>query len=371
MPVYFAPGRVNLIGEHTDYNGGFVFPCALDFGTRLTLTANSERLLRFRSLNMAETVDLSIDQPFRPLPNHSWANYPLGSIAVLMQQTGCWLEKGYDLLFEGTVPLGAGLSSSASIEVVTAYAFNDILQLGLSPTQLALVAQQAEHTYAGVNCGIMDQFISANGKQDNAVFLNCDTLQFDYVPLHLDDVSIVLTNSHSPHKLDAGTYNQRVKECQQAVEIISRHKPIRQLADLTVSDFQEIQSTITDPVILRRARHVVTEIQRTRDAVKALRNNDLATFGQLMNQSHQSLRDDYEVTGQELDTLAQTAWQIPGVIGSRMTGGGFGGCTVSLVRNDAIGRFQQTVGDTYRQTTGLQAEFYIAHTGDGARTLQQ
>jgi galactokinase len=218
---------------------------------------------------------------------------------------------------------------------------------------------------------VAEAFFGEDVDPDGLQSLVCDTLQFDYVPLHLDDVSIVLTNSHSPHKLDAGTYNQRVKECQQAVNIISRHKPIRQLADLTVSDFQEIQSTITDPVILRRARHVVTEIQRTRDAVKALLNNDLATFGQLMNQSHQSLRDDYEVTGQELDTLAQTAWQIPGVIGSRMTGGGFGGCTVSLVRNDAIGHFQQTVGDTYRQTTGLQAEFYIAHTGDGARTLQQ
>ena len=370
MPVYFAPGRVNLIGEHTDYNGGFVFPCALDFGTRLTVAPNSDRLLRFRSKNMADTVELPIDRPFQPLPDRSWVNYPLGCIAQLAEQAG-GLPSGYDLLFEGNVPIGAGLSSSASIEVVTAYAFNDMLSLGMDRTQLARIAQQAEHTYAGVNCGIMDQFVSANGKKDHAIFLNCDTLEFDYVPLHLDNVSIVLTNSHSPHKLDAGTYNRRVQECEEAVRIISRSKPIRQLADLTVSGFREIQDTITDPVILRRARHVVTEIQRTRDAVRALKDNDLTAFGQLMNQSHQSLRDYYEVTGLELDTLAETAWQVSGVIGSRMTGGGFGGCTVSLVRNDAIDDFKRTVGNTYRQATGLQAEFYMAHTGDGVRKITE
>ena len=370
MPAYFAPGRVNLIGEHTDYNGGFVFPCALDFGTRLTVTPNSDKLLRFRSVNMPETVELPIDKDFTPLPGRSWVNYPLGCIAQLAQQAG-GLHIGYDLLFEGNVPLGAGLSSSASIEVVTAYAFNDLLRLNLDRKQIALIAQQAEHTYAGVNCGIMDQFVSACGKHDNAIFLNCDTLQFDYVPLRLDNVSIVLTNSHSPHKLDAGTYNQRVRECQEAVRLISRSKPIRQLADLTVADFNELESTITDPVIKKRAKHVVTEIQRTRDAVAALRDNDLTAFGQLMNRSHQSLRDDYEVTGTELDTLAQTAWSIEGVIGSRMTGGGFGGCTVSLVRNDAIDRFKQTVSQNYRQVTDLQAEFYIANTGDGAQKISE
>ena len=368
MPVYFAPGRVNLIGEHTDYNGGFVFPCALDFGTRLTVTPNGGRTLRFRSENMPGQVELPIDSPFRPLPDRSWVNYPLGCIAQLAEQAG-GLDTGYDLLFDGNVPLGAGLSSSASIEVVTAYAFNDLLQLNLDRKRLALIAQQAEHTYAGVNCGIMDQFVSACGRQDNAVFLNCDTLQFDYVPLRLDNVSIVLTNSHSPHRLDAGTYNRRVSECKEAVRAISHVRPIRQLADLSVSDFNDLQSAITDEVILRRARHVVTEIQRTRDAVTALKDNNLALFGQLMNRSHQSLRDDYEVTGIELDTLAETAWNVPGVIGSRMTGGGFGGCTVSLVRNEAVDLFRQTVATAYRQVTGLQAEFYIARTGDGARML--
>lgn len=368
MPVYFAPGRVNLIGEHTDYNGGFVFPCALDFGTRLTIVPNSERILRFRSANMPQMVELPAMGPFRPLPDHCWVNYPLGCIAQLVEQTE--LPSGYDLMYEGNVPLGAGLSSSASIEVVTAYAFNDILKLGLDRTQLALVAQKAEHTFAGVNCGIMDQFVSSHGKQDNAIFLNCDTLQFDYVPLRLEGVSIVLTNSHSPHKLDAGTYNQRVSECQEAVRQISRCKPIGRLADLTPSEFQSLQSAITDPVILRRARHVVTEIQRTREAVNALKSNDLTTFGRLMNQSHVSLRDDYEVTGLELDTLAQTAWQIDGVIGSRMTGGGFGGCTVSLVKNEAIDTFRQTVSEVYQRETGLQAEFYIARTGDGARRIE-
>ncbi len=368
MPVYFAPGRVNLIGEHTDYNGGFVFPCALDFGTRLTIVPNSCRMLRFRSANMPQTVELPAMGPFSPLPDHCWVNYPLGCIAQLIEQAE--LPIGYDLMYEGNVPLGAGLSSSASIEVVTAYAFSDILKLGLDRTQLALVAQKAEHTFAGVNCGIMDQFVSSHGKQDNAIFLNCDTLQFDYVPLRLEGVSIVLTNSHSPHKLDAGTYNQRVSECQEAVRQISCLKPIERLADLTLSEFQSLQSAITDPVILRRARHVVSEIQRTREAVNALKSNDLTTFGQLMNQSHVSLRDDYEVTGRELDTLAQAAWQIGGVIGSRMTGGGFGGCTVSLVKNEAIDTFRQTVSEFYQRETGLQAEFYIARTGDGARRIE-
>ena len=367
--AYFAPGRVNLIGEHTDYNGGFVFPCALNFGTTLRIAPNHDGCLRFRSVNMEQAVECPIDREFAPLPDRNWINYPLGCIAQLAALAG-GLSTGYDMLFEGNVPLGAGLSSSASIEVVTAYAFNDLLGLGLNLTAIAKVAQQAEHTYAGVQCGIMDQFVASNGQKDHALFLKCDTLEFVQVPLRLDGVAIVITNSHSPHRLDSGTYNERVQACQKAVECIRAEVQIAYLSELSPETFERVQHTLTDPVLLRRARHVVSETQRTKDAVQALQQGDLNRFGQLMNASHRSLRDDYEVTGTELDTLAQAAWQVEGVLGSRMTGGGFGGCTVSLVRQEAIEAFKQQVSRVYTEKTGLTAEFYIARTGDGVHVVR-
>ncbi len=367
--VYFAPGRVNLIGEHTDYNGGFVFPCAINFGTRLTIAPNQDRCLRFRSVNMEPVVELPIDQCFAPLPDRCWVNYPLGCIAQLATLAG-GLPMGYDMLFEGNVPLGAGLSSSASIEVVTAYAFSCLLGKNLSLIEIAKVAQHSEHSFAGVQCGIMDQFVAANGRQDHALFLNCDTLEFMQVPIRLDGVAIVITNSHSPHRLDSGTYNERVRACQKAVECIRKEKEIEYLAQLSPEDFARVQHTLTDAELLRRARHVVSETQRTREAVQALQQGDLNTFGLLMNASHRSLRDDYEVTGVELDTLAEAAWQTAGVLGSRMTGGGFGGCTVSLVREDAIEAFKKQVSRVYTEKTGLTAEFYIARTSDGVHIVR-
>lgn len=369
MSTFFAPGRVNLIGEHTDYNGGFVFPCALDMGTTLTITSNSDRVLRFRSANMPEVVEVPIDEAFQPLPNRLWANYPLGCIALLSEKIG-GLPCGYDMVFEGNVPQGAGLSSSASIEVVTAFAFNELLHAGLTRTQIAQLAQECEHRYAGVKCGIMDQFVSSWGKANHAIYLNCETLEFDYVPVRMDGISIVLTNSHSPHKLDAGTYNERVRECEQAVAMISKKLPIRRLAELTTDAFNKVEHTLTDPTIHRRARHVVSECERTRQAVRALQSGDIVTFGQLMNASHCSLRDDYEVTGHNLDLLAETAWQVEGVLGSRMTGGGFGGCTVSLVRNEHIPAFRRIVGQRYKDETGIDAEFYVAKIGNGVSEIQ-
>ena len=366
--VYFSPGRVNLIGEHTDYNGGFVFPCALSFGTYLLIRKNGEKFVQFRSLNQPEVVKVTLDKLTERLEK-SWANYPLGVFAQFVKR-GYTFEQGFDIMIWGDVPNGAGLSSSAALEVVTAYALNDQLGTGLNRTELAKIGQKAEHEFALVNCGIMDQFASANGKKDHAIFLNCDTLDFELVPVKLDGVKVVISNTHSPHKLDSGAYNQRVAECKKAVEQLNTVRSIKYLAELTESEFEKIENAITDPVAHKRARHVVGEVQRTTDAVKALKEGDIALFGKLMNASHVSLRDDYEVTGPELDTMAEEAWKIEGVIGSRMTGGGFGGCTVSLVKDEAIEEFKEKVGKAYEAKINIKPDFYIAEIGNGAMKVE-
>jgi len=366
--VYFSPGRVNLIGEHTDYNGGFVFPCALSFGTYLLIRKNGEKFVQFRSLNQPEVVKVTFDKLTERLEN-SWVNYPLGVFAQYVKR-GVTFEEGFDIMIWGDVPNGAGLSSSAALEVVTAFALNDQLGTGLSRTELAKIGQKAEHEFALVNCGIMDQFASANGKKDHAIFLNCDTLDFELVPVKLEGVKVVISNTHSPHKLDSGAYNQRVAECKLAVEQLNKVRPIKYLAELTEAEFEKVQDAITDPVAHKRARHVVGEVQRTTDAVKALKAGDITLFGQLMNASHVSLRDDYEVTGPELDTLAEEAWKIDGVIGSRMTGGGFGGCTVSLVKDEAIEEFKEKVGAAYEAKINIKPDFYIAEIGNGAMKVE-
>ena len=366
--VYFAPGRVNLIGEHTDYNGGSVFPCALSFGTYLLLRKNNTKFVNFRSLNQPEVISLGLNQLTTPL-DKSWVNYPLGVFAQFIKRN-VEIKSGYDILIWGNVPNGAGLSSSAALEVVTAFALNDQLGTGFNRTVLAQIGQKAEHEFAFVNCGIMDQFVSANGKKDHAVYLNCDTLEFELVPVKLEGIKILISNTHSPHKLDSGAYNQRVAECKLAVEQLNKVRPIKYLAELTEAEFKEIESAITDPIAHKRARHVVGEVQRTADAVVALKAGDIVKFGQLMNASHVSLRDDYEVTGLQLDTMAEEAWKIDGVIGSRMTGGGFGGCTVSLVKDEAIDTFIEKVGAAYEAKTSIKPQFYIAEIGDGACKIE-
>jgi len=365
--LYFAPGRVNLIGEHTDYNGGYVFPCALSFGTYLLIRKNGGNTVRFRSLNQPDAVEVPLDKLTTRLDN-SWANYLIGVFAQFIKK-GVKIDEGFDILIWGDVPAGAGLSSSASLEVVTAYALNDQLKTGYNRTELALMSQKAEHEFALVNCGIMDQFAAAQGKKDHAIFLNCDTLEFDLVPVKLNGIKVLISNTHSPHKLDSGAYNQRVAECKKAVEQLNKVRPIKYLAELTEEEFKNIESAITDETAKKRARHVVSEVQRTKDAVKALRAGDILQFGKLMNASHVSLRDDYEVTGPELDTMVEEAWKIDGVIGSRMTGGGFGGCTVSLVKDEAIDTFIKNVGSAYEAKIGIKPEFYIAEIGDGACRL--
>lgn len=365
--VYFSPGRVNLIGEHTDYNGGAVFPCALSFGAYLLLAKNDKQVMNFKSLNQPEEVTLNFDQLTTRLDN-VWVNYPLGVLAQFIKRDVA-MTQGFDILIWGDVPNGAGLSSSAALEVVTAFAFNDQLGTGFNRTVLAQIGQKAEHEFALVNCGIMDQFASANGAKDHAIHLNCDTLEFELVPVKLKGVKILISNTHSPHKLDSGAYNQRVAECKKAVEQLNTVRPLKYLAELTEAEFSKIESAITDPIAHKRARHVVGEVQRTSDAVKALKAGDLVHFGKLMNASHASLRDDYEVTGPELDCMAEEAWKIDGVIGSRMTGGGFGGCTVSLVKDEAIDTFIKEVGAAYKAKIGIQPDFYIAEIGDGATKL--
>ena len=379
--VYFAPGRVNLIGEHTDYNGGCVFPCALSFGAWLLLAKNSNNVLRFRSLNMPQEYSIPISE-IKPQPDRAWCNYALGCMDIIARRhPEAKLESGYNLLYFGNVPSGAGLSSSAAMEVVTARAFTEEMGYngeGLSVngerdkkyrTELALIGQACEHEYAGVMCGIMDQFASAQGKKDHAIYLNCDTLDFEHVPVKLDGIKVVITNTHSPHHLDSGAYNDRVRQCQTAVEQISKVKPIKFLAELTEDDWREVESAVTDPIAKKRARHVVGEVARTTAAVEALKRGEIAYFGELMTASHVSLRDDYEVTGPELDALAEAAWQVEGVLGSRMTGGGFGGCTVSLVKDEAIETFKAFVGAEYEKKTGLKADFYVAEIGDGVTRL--
>lgn len=367
--IYFSPGRVNLIGEHTDYNGGFVFPCALSFGIYLLLRKNGEKYIQFRSLNQPEVVKISLDNLTTRLENKSWVNYPLGVFAQYVKRN-IPITEGYDIMIWGNVPNGAGLSSSAALEVVTAYALNDQLGSQLDRTELALIGQKAEHEFALVNCGIMDQFASSQGKKDHAIFLNCDTLDFELVPVKLDGVKVVISNTHSPHKLDSGAYNDRVAQCQLALKQINTVKSIKNLAELTEDEFVQVEKAITDTVAHKRARHVVGEVKRTTDAVEALKKGDLATFGKLMNASHVSLRDDYEVTGPELDTMAEEAWKIEGVIGSRMTGGGFGGCTVSLVKDEAVDTFIEKVGKGYETKIGIKPDFYVAEIGDGAKRVE-
>lgn len=364
---FFSPGRVNLIGEHTDYNGGFVFPCALSFGAYCLIRKTDRKTVKFASLNLPFEAEVPVDELNKPV-GREWVNYPIGVFAQFLKK-GVRFEQGADILIFGDVPNGAGLSSSAALEMVTAIAVNEMWEVGLDRLELIKMSQKAEHEFAGVMCGIMDQFVSGMGQAGHAVFLNCDTLDYDLVPVQLDGIKIVISNTNSPHKLDSGMYNKRVSECHAAVDAISRYKPIKVLAEVSWEEFQELEDKIEDMTARKRARHVISEIARTETAVQELRAGNIQNFGQLMNGSHDSLRDDYEVTGEELDTMVDEARKIDGVVGSRMTGGGFGGCTVSLVKEEAIEAFISEVGKNYKTRTGLNPEFYVAEIGDGAKRL--
>lgn len=367
MHGYFSPGRVNLIGEHTDYNGGFVFPCALSFGAYLLVRKTDRKTVKFASLNLPFEAEVKLEDLNKKV-GKEWVNYPIGVFAQFLKK-GVTFEQGADILVYGDVPNGAGLSSSAALEMVTAMAVNETWEIGLERLELVKMSQKAEHEFAGVMCGIMDQFASGMGKADHAIFLNCDTLDYDLVPVELDGIKIVISNTNSPHKLDSGMYNLRVSECHAAVDAISKFRPIKVLAEVSLEEFNAMEDKIEDVTARKRARHVISEIARTEQAVQELRDGNIEKFGELMNGSHDSLRDDYEVTGPELDTMVEEARLIEGVIGSRMTGGGFGGCTVSLVKDEAIDLFIDQVGTNYQARTGLKPAFYVAEIGDGAKRV--
>ena len=367
--AYFSPGRVNLIGEHTDYNGGHVFPCAISLGTYALVAPRTDGISRLYSMNLPEqgVVQFPMHGAVKS-DAYGWANYPIGVVRV-MEDTGHRAAHGFDIVLYGTLPNGAGLSSSASIEVLMAVILNDELNLGIDMVELVKFSQKAENEFVGMNCGIMDQFAVGMGKKDCAILLDCNTLSYRYSKLALDGCSIVITNTNKTHSLVTSAYNERRAQCESALKALQKVKPIKALGELTNAEFDAIASAIPDPVERRRARHAVYENNRTLEAVKALEANDVKRFGELMNASHVSLRDDYEVTGPELDTLAELAWQQDGVLGSRMTGGGFAGCTVSIVRDAAIPAFEKNVGDVYTAKIGYAPSFYVANIADGARRL--
>jgi galactokinase len=364
--LFFSPGRVNLIGEHTDYNGGFVFPCALNYGTYLFIRKTKSNLLRFSTLNFNSDEDAELKGLFVNL-GKSWINYPLGVVNEFLKkgiQTG-----GLEFLYYGDVPNGAGLSSSASIEMVTAVAFNDLTGAGISTLDLVKMSQRAENQFVGMNCGIMDQFAVGFGKKDHAIFLNCDTLSYENVPVVLKDCTLIITNTNKRRGLTDSKYNERRSECDRAVELLRAYKKINNLSELNVSEIPILDKFITDPVVAKRARHVISENGRVLEAVRVLKENNITRFGELMNSSHDSLKDDYEVTGNELDTLVYEGRKLPGVIGTRMTGAGFGGCTVSIVKTRDSAEFMKKLSEAYTKKTGLVPDFYQPEIGNGASRL--
>ena len=367
---YFSPGRVNLIGEHTDYNGGHVFPCALTLGTYGAARKREDNKIHFYSMNLDSfgIVEASLDD-LTNKKEYNWANYPLG-VVWAFKEKGHTITSGFDMVIWGNIPNGSGLSSSASLEVLTGVILTDLFEIkDLSMTDLALIGQYSENNFNGCNCGIMDQFAVAMGKKDHAIFLNTSDLSYEYAPCVLDGAKIVITNSKVKHSLVDSAYNDRRNECAAALKALQSELDIQALGDLTPEEFEAHKSLIKDEIQLQRAKHAVYENQRTIDAVTALKAGDIESFGKLMNQSHISLRDDYDVSCEEIDILVDLAWKIPGVLGSRITGGGFGGCTVSIVKDESVDTFIETIGKTYLEKVGHEAEFYTVDIGDGASRL--
>ena len=368
--VYFAPGRVNMIGEHTDYNGGHVFPCALTIGTYGVAKKREDNKLRFYSMNFGHlgVMESSLED-LKMEKEAGWTNYPKGVIWAFGKK-GYEVPSGMDLLLNGNIPNGSGLSSSASVEVLTGYILRDLFGFDVSNQDLALIGQYSENNFNGVNCGIMDQFAIAMGKKGHAIFLDTADLSFEYAPIKLENAKIVISCSNKKRGLADSKYNERRSECETALAEVQEVVGINNWGDLTEEQFEQYKSAIKDEVRAKRAKHAVYENQRTIKAVEALKNNDVELFGKLMNESHISLQYDYEVTGVELDTLVEEAWKVDGVIGSRMTGAGFGGCTVSIVKDDAIDAFIEQVGRAYKEKIGYAADFYVVEIGDGPSVVE-
>lgn len=368
--VYFAPGRVNLIGDHTDYNGGHVFPCALTIGTYVVARKREDKKLQFYSMNYPEngiTEGTLGDLKYRR--SNGWTNYPIGILWTYARK-GYKIHNGFDMMLYGNIPSGAGLGTSASIGVALGLMIREMFGIDdITNTDIALLGQYAENEFHGINCGIMDQFASAMGKKDYAIFLDTSDLRYEYAPIDMSEYALVIINSHKARGAFDAKYNERRMECERALAELQSVIAIHSLGELTPECYEQVKEMIVEPVLVRRAAHAVYENQRTIDAIKALKENDIMKFGQLMIESHKSLKENYEVTGKELDVLVEEALKVPGVIGSRMTGGGFGGCTVSLMKKDAVEMFTIEVGKNYTEKTGYYADFYNVEMGDGARVL--
>ncbi len=365
VSVFFAPGRVNLIGEHTDYNAGHVFPCALTIGTYAAARTREDNKLRFYSMNFEEcgVIESSLEE-LTPSKEAGWTNYPKG-VMWAFKERGMVMPYGLDMVIYGNIPNGSGLSSSASLEVLTGYMLKDLYGFDVTNVELAQIGQYSENNFNGMNCGIMDQFASAMGKKDNAIFLDTSDLSFEYAPIKLDGMKIVVTNSKVKHSLVDSAYNDRRSSCEKALEELKEVVSINGLGELSIEEFEAHKDAVKDDDRRLKAKHAVYENQRTISAVKALREGDIEEFGRLMNQSHISLRDDYDVSCEEIDVLVDAAWSVPGVIGSRITGGGFGGCTVSIVKDEAIDAFKDTLTKAYKDKCNLVPEFYVVSIGDG------
>lgn len=367
--LFFAPGRVNLIGEHTDYNGGNVFPCALDIGTYALVRARTDKLCRFYSINFPQQGVIEFDLTNLEFNSqHNWSNYPKGVMTEFIK-AGAALTHGFEIVFFGNIPNGAGLSSSASIEVLMGTILNSYFGCNFDPIKIALLGQSAENNYIGVGCGIMDQFASAMGQANHAILLDCNTLNYSYAPLNIAGYKLVIANTNKQRGLADSKYNERLAQCRQALAILQQKLAIKALGEIDLAQLESQANLFSDPLIYQRARHAVSENQRTLAAVAALKANDLIEFGKLMQASHISLRDDYAVTGIELDSLVSAAWEQAGCIGARMTGAGFGGCTVNLVAEAQVADFIQQVAQKYQQSTGLSAEFYVVNPSAGAHEI--
>ena len=368
---FFAPGRVNLIGEHTDYNGGHVFPCALSFGTHCVFCKRDDKKIHLHSLNFPEKGIIKTDlDNISYSKEQDWANYPLGVIKTL-QNHGYNINQGFELMFWGDIPNGAGLSSSASIELATAVAMNEVFSLCIPQVELVKFCQEAENKFVGMNCGIMDQFAIGMGKEGHAILLDCNTLDYEYAPLDLKGLSIVIMNTNKRRELADSKYNERRGECERALQALQTRLNIKSLGELSSAEFEANKHLIENSIEQKRAKHAVYENERTLQAVQKLKEGDVETFGKLMNASHKSLQEDYEVTGKELDALVEAAWAQQGVVGARMTGAGFGGCAIALVKDPHVKNFIDRVGQTYLDKTGLKADFYIASIGGPARKMEK
>jgi galactokinase len=364
--IFFCPGRVNLIGEHIDYNGGNVMPCAISLGTWLAVSKNIDKRFRFQCLNFPETADLHLQESFSKT-GKQWFNYPLGVINYFIQE-GHNLS-GLDMLFYGDLPIGAGLSSSASIEVLMAFALNELFQTDISKMDIALLGKKVENEFIGVNCGIMDQFAVAMGQKDKAILLNCDTLDFEYLPFKTGGYDLVIINSNKQRTLADSKYNERFAECGTALKLLKQKLSVGNLCEVSIAEFELNQQLIDDPVLRKRALHVISENARVKDAVIALQTGDMEVFGKLMYASHQSLKDLYEVSGKELDTIVDFCKIYDGCIGARMTGAGFGGCAIALIMKNRVNDFTENLASYYKEKIGYALEIFVSGADDGVREV--